>query len=213
MLTAWPTLASKPVESTLTGCVMDGAFYATQKTIAYRMAPKGVDLAPLEGKSVRMKGWLSPGDAFELGQGERPVVLAATCSQNDRHLILHEQVIRLRVDATHAVQANDLESATKLMAAAMALDPPPECDTFTDRAKLLMAKDDVEGALKDVAVITARKCRGAQLNYLLLQDLAALLTPKHQPQARQLLQLALKMCDGGELCLEALKKDLKALGP
>lgn len=210
VLAAAPAFASQPVETTLVGCVLDGALYSTAATAAYRMAPRGVDLAPLEGKAVKLRGWLSPGDVFELARGEKPQVTAATCGEKQRRLILREQTFRLRAGALKAAEAGDFAEATRLIEEAMAHDPPPECDTFTDRATILALRGELDAAVKDVATLTARACRGDSLNPLLLQDLARALGPARRQAAREVLQLALKACDGA-WCRGPLQKDLAAL--
>jgi len=211
LLLSVPAFASKPVERTLTGCVLGGAFYSTEDTVAYRLSPRGVDLAPLEGKAVKLRGWLSPGDAFALADGGAPEVLAPSCGERERHLILREQTIRLRVDAGKAAKGGDFAVAVRLIEQAMTLDPPPECDTFTDRATIFAMKGDLDGAVKDVGTLTSRTCRGDTPNPLLLQDLARALRAKRKQAARDVLQLALRVCDG-DWCRPSIEKDLKALG-
>ncbi len=73
--------ASKPVKTTLEGCVIKGVFYAVDKqvptktgarTMVYRINVQNLDesvpkfnLSPYEGKKISLQGRLHPGDLFE----------------------------------------------------------------------------------------------------------------------------------------------------
>ncbi len=203
--------ASKPVEANLVGCVVGGAFYSVEPTIAYRISlPSGLDVAPFEGKQVSMHGKLMPGDRFVLADGEQPQVKAATCPAKALRLIKHNEVVDLRVAATRAAADGDHAAAADLIARAMATLSPPSCDTFTDRAHILVLAGDLAAARKDLAVIKAhKKCSiDRRMNPLLLQDLGNLLRDKGDRRAAvTALQLALAACDG-DWCRPDIKKDL-----
>src|SRR5262245_48628837 len=104
-LAASSARASKPVDTTLTGCVVGGALYSIDGR-AYRIStPVALDLGPFEGKGVALRGWLMPGDRFEPAEGAAPVVKQATCPPASLRLILEDQVVDLRVEATKAAKA------------------------------------------------------------------------------------------------------------
>lgn len=59
-------LASRPVPKTVTGCVVKGELIREPYTYSVRRESVGglvvVDLAPYEGRRIRVKGYLLPGD-------------------------------------------------------------------------------------------------------------------------------------------------------
>jgi hypothetical protein len=71
--------ASKPFTETLEGCVIKGVFYSVEKNVAtkagpltqvYRMEAQKPDFSPYdlsayEGKKIRVRGRLHPGDIFQ----------------------------------------------------------------------------------------------------------------------------------------------------
>lgn len=79
--------ASRPVEVQGEGCVVDGRLFArrtAQAIYPYRLPP-GFDLAPLEGKKVRMDGWLAPGDHFQ--PRDQGLLEAGRCDEETLRLI------------------------------------------------------------------------------------------------------------------------------
>jgi hypothetical protein len=211
LLTASTAGASKPVQRTLSGCVVDGTFYSIAGR-AYRIStPASLDLRPLEGKGVSMRGWLSPGDRFELAQGARPEVMQRACPTRSLRLVRRDQVMGLRVAATKAATAGEHDRAVELIGQAMALVSPADCDTFTDRAHIMALKGDLPAAAKDVATIKAKKCFvEGRMNPLLLRDLGTLLLSKGDRRAAiSALELALAACDG-DWCRPDIEKALKS---
>ncbi|MCC6999027.1 MAG: hypothetical protein IT370_30720 [Deltaproteobacteria bacterium] len=204
--------ASKPVARTLTGCVIDGAFFSIDGRATYRIATAAeIDLKPLEGKAVKLRGLLSPGDRFVLAADARPEVTQQVCPSSSLRLIKGEQVISLRVEATKAADAGDQTRAMELIAQAMKLLSPVDCDTLTDHAYVLVMGGDMLAAGRDVTLIKTRKCFVARrMNPLLLQDLGNLLAKKgNRALALKVLQVALKECDG-KWCRPDIQKDLAA---
>jgi hypothetical protein len=65
--------ASRPVQRTLSGCVLEGIFYSVNEgsspagraaPVVYRITVHDMDLGPCEGKRIRVQGRLLPGDRF-----------------------------------------------------------------------------------------------------------------------------------------------------
>lgn len=65
--------ASRPVSKTMTGCVVGGNFYSVgdrlpgegkRSLVVYRITVRDMNLAPYEGKKIRVQGRLLPGDRF-----------------------------------------------------------------------------------------------------------------------------------------------------
>ncbi|PLX38427.1 MAG: hypothetical protein C0606_09495 [Hyphomicrobiales bacterium] len=69
------SLASAPVQRTITGCVIDGAFISHDgyRIRVYWPDRTPVDLGPYEGKTIRYDGSLLPGDHYFVRS--EPVVL------------------------------------------------------------------------------------------------------------------------------------------
>jgi hypothetical protein len=213
MLVPLVARASAPVESTLVGCVVDGAFYSIDGR-AYPIAtPASLDLKPFEGKSIALKGLLYPGDRFVPADGAKPTVKDKTCPAASLALIRAEQVSRISVDAIYAAKAGKHDRAVELIERAVAMVSPPECDTLTLRAEVMALKGDTAAANKDVATIKAKKtCTVAKktVNPLLLQDVGNALVGKGDKKGGvAALELALAECDG-DWCAESIKKDLAA---
>ena len=211
-LAATSAHASKPIHTSMKGCVVDGVFYSIGGR-AYPMAmPEGVDLAPFEGKGIALHGSLYPGDMFFLDRQREPEVLEAICPVEALRLIAAEQVMQWRVAATAASQTGDHRRARHYIGHAMSLVTPPDCDTFTDRARVLVAAGDRAGAARDLGVLEAGACdEPAHMNPLLLQDLGSeLLAAGDKGAARRALHVALRACDG-DWCRDGIEKDLSAV--
>lgn len=206
-------LSSGPVARTLSGCVVDGRFFSisSKDGPAYSISMSR-PLGDFEGKAIRVTGNLYPGDRFEPHEKSAIEVTAPTCDDASRKLIVREKVVRLRVDATYAWKEKRFDDAQELLERAFALDPAPDCDSFTDRATFFATKGDVAAATKDLEVLRAGRCGNAKkMNPLLLQDLgAALLERGEQSLARDALTVALKACDG-DWCRGDIEKQLAAL--
>lgn len=203
--------ASKGVARSLTGCVVDDVFYSVDGR-AYRIGvPASLDLRPFEGKGVRLRGKLYPGDRFVPDDGATFEVKQAICPRASLRLIKRDVVIGFRVEATKAAEAGDHDLAVERIGQAMAVLTPPDCDTFTDRAQVMALHGDVAAAAKDIATIKAKKCViDGRMNPLLLQDLGNTLRAKGaRPSAIAALELALVACDGA-WCRPQLKRDLAA---
>jgi hypothetical protein len=174
--------ASGPVDKTLVGCVVDGAFYSIDER-AYPIATQAsLDLKPFEGKSIALKGQLYPGDRFILDDGAKPEVKAQKCPAASIALVRREQASRMAIDAIYAAKEGDHARAVELVERAVALVTPPECDTLTLRAEVMALKGDTAAADKDVAAIKAKKAcsvaNGKTVNPLLLQDVGNALVAK-----------------------------------
>lgn len=67
--------ASQPVKRVILGCVVNGNLYSVHKNysrdpkapklVAYLLRVEGLDVTPYEGKRVRVRGLLLPGDRFK----------------------------------------------------------------------------------------------------------------------------------------------------
>lgn len=84
-LSAGAAAASEPVPRTIEACVIGGAFRGPQYTYRVHVIAGGewrrVDLAAFEGMTLRMRGFLLPGDNFTLRTLE---IVAETCLRPPR---------------------------------------------------------------------------------------------------------------------------------
>lgn len=213
--------ATQPVERTLTGCVIGNTFYSINNSHAYRIRlSQPLDLTLYEGKTVRMHGWLSPGDRFSLNEGTSPQLLKSSCDVSDKKAIDKIFIIQHRVDAEKAARKGHFSEALLLISKALELDKT-DCDTYVDRALIHGMKDDFEAVARDVSVIKTGACANPrEANYLLLEDLGKLLESKGRKQeALEVYRIALDTCasDGRlsgilfELCRDPIEKDIQNL--
>ena len=97
--------ATQPVERTLTGCVIGNTFYSINNSHAYRIRlSQPLDLTRYEGKTVRIHGWLSPGDRFSLNEGTSPQPLKSSCGVSDKKAIDRIFIIQHRVGENRRIQ-------------------------------------------------------------------------------------------------------------
>ena len=82
---AGAAMASEPVPRTIEACVIGGAFRGPQYTYRVHVIAGGewrqVDLSAYEGMTLRMRGFLLPGDNFTLRALE---IVAETCLRPPR---------------------------------------------------------------------------------------------------------------------------------
>ena len=205
--------ASEPVKKTVTGCVAKGAFYLTNGGRAYRFSIDKLDLGPFEGNSITMSGSLMPGDRFILDDGTKPTVTAETCPTESLRPIKRDEQIELRVAAHYAAKAGDFAKAVELSNQSMAVITPPDCDTFVDRAIILIKTGDLRAAKADLAVVKAKKCyveKELRMNFVLLEDLGKAFVAKGEKKsAITAFELGLAACDS-DICKPDLKKALAA---
>jgi hypothetical protein len=204
--------ASQPVKKTVTGCVVKGTFFFVDGDYSYRFSIADLDLAPFEGQTITMKGWLSPGDRFELEKDTKPTVKAKTCGPAMMRPIKRDEAVDLRLAAGREAKAGNWEKAIELSNDALAVMTPAECDSYVDRGTIFAQKGDLDSAKKDLAIVKARKpcfvLRTRKINFALLEDFAQAFIDKGDKKSGvTALELALANCDS-EICRPDLKKKI-----
>ena len=218
MLLAAPfmTEASRPVERTLTGCVIENRFYSVYPDQAYpiRLSPP-VDLKPYEGKSISIKGWLHPGDLFSIKDGAAIQIVSTTCDVQSRKAISKQYILRYRLQALDLAKQGHFDEALAIIGKAFEIDGS-DCDTYTDRAQIYCLNNDLKAVIKDVTVIKTGACANPKkANYLLLEDLGKCLEGKgRKGEALEVYRLAVDSCvgRGDDLCKQPLSEHIKRLG-
>lgn len=216
LATSFTAEASRPVERTLTGCVIENRFYSASPEKAYPIRlSQPVDLKPYEGKSVRIKGWLHPGDLFSIKDETVIQIMSDTCDARLRKSIGREYLLEYRLQATAMAAKGNFDEALVIIGKAFAIDNR-DCDTYTDRAQIYCLKNDLNAARKDVTVIKTSACDNPQkANYLLLEYLGKCLEGKgNKMEALEVYRLAYDSCvgRGSDLCRQPLTEHIKRLG-
>ena len=207
-------VASRPVERTLTGCVLENRFYSVYPDHAYliKISPP-LDLTAYEGKTVSMKGLLYPGDTFAPQAGSLTIV-NDTCSAQSRKSINGIFLVRYRIQALDMAKKGRFTDALAMMTKAFEIDGRA-CDSYTDRAQVYCLMNNFDGAEKDLAVLKNNGCTDPKrANYLLLEDLGQCLEGKGRNRgAFEAYRLALESCitRGSGLCREPIEKRIKNL--
>jgi len=212
--------ATRPVQKTLTGCVVDNTLYSVylgenaSRAWRIKVSPP-VDLKPYEGKPVSVTGWLSPGDRFSIKDGTAIQVTGDTCDARSRKAIGREYALNYRLQAGAAAKQGNFDEALATIDKAFKIDGS-DCDTFTDRATIYCMKNDLTAAVKDLSVIKTASCADPKKsNYLLLEDLAKCLEGKgRRGEALDAYRLARDACigRGSPTCEQPLTDHIKRLG-
>lgn len=214
--------ASRPVQRVLAGCVRAGEFYSIyvnqntgKPSQAYRIRFRGKpDLSAYEGKTVTVEGWFSPGDAFSLKEGTKPIVVSPTCSNDNQKVIRRQFLISYVVAAHRAANKNDFNEAFRLINKAFEMDPM-DCQTYIDRAYIYYLHGNSGPGDQDLRFVMARGCPDTyRLNFLTMDDVAkVLLRHGRRTEALELYNFALDSCIS-DTCRETIKKELQNLkGP
>jgi len=87
-----------------------------------------------------MTGRLSPGDRFSIREGTSVQVIKDYCDADAVRAINKVHIVDFRVEALKEAKKDNFDAAMQLIAKAMALDKT-QCDTYTDRAQILVMKE------------------------------------------------------------------------
>jgi hypothetical protein len=192
--------ASRPVKTSLDGCVVDRTFYDVGEHVFAITMPDDVDLAALEGKHVAMTGWISVVGPFQLAEGTAPEVRATRCPAPLLLRIRHEQAHDLAIAAWELQRAGDLEGAERGYATAFAKSAPVDCDLYSMRALVLVKLGDVVAAKRDLATVRAQQCysHDGPNDYLVADVAEALLARGDRRGAADATRTAFELCDDAE---------------
>jgi hypothetical protein len=210
-----PLRASRAVEGSLTGCVIGGVFYSVYRDVqAHRTAlPASIDLFPLEGRTVRLTGWILPGNSFK--PTGVPEVLQATCATNLVPAIRRDLVIAHRIKGQQAAKKGDYKDAYRLFGLALIIDPA-ECDTYVDRAYVHALRGDQAAAVADLSVLENEECSNPrQANHLLLRDVGQVFEQRGwRDGALTIYRSALATCEKGDhadLCRDGILEIIRQI--
>lgn len=201
-------VASKALPTTLRGCVVDKTFYSVSGRAYAISLPQEVNPADWEGKEVSVEGLLLPGDRFIPKKGVTFVLVQPVCPPASLRLIRNDQASDLGITATSEATAGRFDKAMAAADRALALQTPPQCDTYTVRAHVLALKGELAAASQALSMIRNKQCEVApRVNPLLLQDVSRVFRKKGDKQAaRDTLQLAISVCEKGLIQTDLIKE-------
>lgn len=150
-------LASRPVEYLMTGCVMDGIMFSVPKGFVRVGSPPGTGtewlqvfppaaLAPYEGKKIRVRGLLSPGDVFQPDLNSIKII--GKCDEKDRLPMRQEMAVAYGGLAESSATEGDWPNAWKYIDKALNLDESI-CSLYSVRAKFYQNEGKFAEAVKD----------------------------------------------------------------
>jgi len=206
--------ASAPVERTLTGCVFDNKFYSVKSDRAYpiHFYPE-VNLASYNGKTIKVMGWLYPGDRFSIKEGTHPQTISNICEAGYRKAINRLYINQFQISAIKTAKQGNFTEALMFINNAIEMDRT-DCNSYIYRAQIYCLKDDFDAASKDISIIKERKCKNPkQANHLFLLDLGKILAAKSRKQeALEVYELAIETCSADDKeCIETIKKDFSSI--
>jgi regulator of sirC expression with transglutaminase-like and TPR domain len=173
--------------------------------------PASIELFPLEGRTVRMTGWILPGNNFK-PKGDSEVV-QSTCAAHLVPAIRRDIVIDHRIRGQQAARMRDYKEAYRLFGLAVILDPA-DCDTYVDRAYVHASRGDRASADTDLAVLEKSECSNPhQANHLLLQDVGKVFEQQGwRDGALTIYRTALAVCekrDYSDLCRDGILENIR----
>jgi tetratricopeptide (TPR) repeat protein len=181
-------LASRPVDSFLTCCVMDGMLFSLNqsefqadatpelKAFFLRVKPSTVNLTPYEGKKIRVSGSLLPGDVFR--PNIKTVVILGPCDQKARLAVKQVLTKAYQTKAQEKAGQGDWTNAGHYIDKAIQLDPS-DCSLFLTRAKFYQKQGKIREAVRDAQQAVQLGCD----RYPDLTFLAELLEKSGQKEA------------------------------
>jgi|WetSurMetagenome_2_1015567.scaffolds.fasta_scaffold51594_2 tetratricopeptide (TPR) repeat protein len=155
-------LGSRPVDTIIVGGVIDGMLFDVGDTVpvqkAYMITPvPAVNLTPYEGKKIRWRGKLTPGDRFQ-PDSERGIEVLGPCDQEMRAAIAKELPQAYRTRAEAMAENNDWSRARKYINKAIQLENS-DCSLYLTRAKFYQNQGKLAEAVVDAQRAVQHGCK------------------------------------------------------
>jgi hypothetical protein len=166
LLPDWAS-GSRPVRAMMVGCVVEGLFISREITMetsqgvrtshgSYFMRVRGIELKNYEGQTLRLAGFLYPGDLFFASE-QKLEVLSPSC---DRESIPHFRETFSWAYRTLARERSDkknYEEALKFINRAIEIDAA-QCEFYLTRAEIFKAQGRLDLAAEDEKKGADRGC-------------------------------------------------------
>jgi tetratricopeptide (TPR) repeat protein len=154
-------LGSRPVETIIVGCVIDGMLFgvgdalSVKKVYIITVVP-ALNLTPFEGKKIRLRGRLSPADRFKPDL-EKGIEVLGTCDQKTRAVIGKELPQAHRTRAEEMAENNEWTGAWKYINKAIQLESS-DCSLYLARAKFYEKQGKFADAVADAQRAVQHGC-------------------------------------------------------
>jgi tetratricopeptide (TPR) repeat protein len=174
-----PLLGSRPIEKTMVGGVMDGLFFSLRKGVFIagsppelraehmRLSPPSINLAPYEGKKIRLQGRLYPAHAFRPDL-EKGIEVLGACDEEDR-VAIRKELLWAYHDKAKQLSQNDWHNAWKYLHKAIELDRF-NCTLYATAADFYTKQGKFEEAVKEAQRAVDYGCKRYQ-NWEVLGEL------------------------------------------
>jgi hypothetical protein len=155
-------LGSRPVDTMIVGGVIDGMLFDVGDSLPVKKAylitvVPPVNLTPYEGKKIRWRGKLTPGDRFQPNSAKGIEVLG-TCDQETRAVIRQELPQAYRTRAEEMAEDNDWSRAWKYINKAIQLESS-DCSLYLTRAKFYEKQGKLAEAVADAQSSVQHGCK------------------------------------------------------
>lgn len=154
-------LGSRPVDTIIVGCVIDGMLFdvgdslPVKKVYMITVVPS-LNLTPYEGKKIRWRGKLTPGDRFQ-PDSEKGIEVLGSCDQETRAVIRQELPQAYRTRAEEMAENDDWSNAWKYINKAIQLDSS-DCSLYLTRAKFYTTQGKFAEAAVDAQRAVQHGC-------------------------------------------------------
>ena len=165
-----PLLGSRPIDYTMVGGVMDGLFFALEKGVFREGSPPEMranltrlipplNLAPYEGKKIRLQGRLYPAHAFKPDL-EKGIEVLGACDEEDR-VAIHKELRMAYHHKAKQLSQNDWNNAWKYLNKAIELDRF-SCTLYATAADFYTKQGKFEEAVKEAQRAVDYGCKRYQ---------------------------------------------------
>jgi tetratricopeptide (TPR) repeat protein len=154
-------LGSKPWDKIIVGCVIDGMLFEIGDSLPVKRAfmltvVPPLNLTPYEGKKIRLRGKLTPGDRLQPDIKDGIKVLGV-CDQEVLAVVRKELPQAYRTRAEDMAENDDWSNAWKNINKAIKLDSS-DCSLYLTRAKFYESQGKFAEAVVDVQRAVQHGC-------------------------------------------------------
>jgi hypothetical protein len=167
LVSSEPGYSSQPVRATIIGCVVEGLFISRESTLYTDHGPRtssgshyirvsGIEVTRYEGQTLRLAGFLSPGDRFVTNE-QNLEVLSPSCDVASIPRFKLTFSWACRTLARERFSAKAYEEASKYINRAIETDPA-ECEFYLTRSEIYQAEGRSDMAAEDVRKAAGLGC-------------------------------------------------------